>query len=198
MPPLDLTPRTAAVTSQLRALSNRRLCSSLALQQLLYYNVFWSAAWLVTHFVRIALRFRVGLAISDPDIVRTVLTVFWALAEPVRLGAGYYGNLQENVPWLVIFAALTLAPQTAVCYYMMLAQWYLTPFDQALQVVTAALLHSEFLVVLYAMARMLRLQRQQYYLFEAALQQQADAAQWRARQHPLLGGAAAAARCGLT
>jgi hypothetical protein len=39
----------------------------------------------------------VGLAISDPDIVRTALTAFWGLAEPVRLGAGYYGNLQENV-----------------------------------------------------------------------------------------------------
>jgi hypothetical protein len=26
-----------------------------------------------------------------------VLTIFWLLAEPVRLAAGYYGNLQENV-----------------------------------------------------------------------------------------------------
>ncbi|KIZ02263.1 hypothetical protein MNEG_5691 [Monoraphidium neglectum] len=96
--------------------------------------------------------------VSDPDVVRTVLTLFWLLAEPV--------------PWVVVFLALTLAPQTAVSYYMMLAQWYLTPFDQALQVVTALLLHSELLVALYAMARMLRMQRQQYYLFEAALQQQ--------------------------
>lgn len=190
----------------------------------------------------------------------------------------------------MVFTALTLAPQTAVCYYMMLAQWvspgdrvssgrrhpseagpergaasrdglacgclgpgrrlvrvaalmtprledtrsapkpvpcpaqYLTPFDRALQVVTAALLHTEFLVALYAvrrgvrpnqaraarpagsqakgrrrcpapppqMARMLRLQRQQYYLFEAALQQQADATQWRARQQRLREGDAAA------
>lgn len=117
--------------------------------------------------------------IADPDIVRTVLTIMWLLAEPLRLAAGYYGNLQENVsgcsvglarmavcvhaqyltcgwrravmatcrrrervqcglrmhaacihllaapqvPWLVVFSALTLAPQTAVCYYMMLAQW---------------------------------------------------------------------------
>ncbi len=35
--------------------------------------------------------------VADPDIVRTVLTVFWMLAEPVRLMAGYYGNLEENV-----------------------------------------------------------------------------------------------------
>jgi hypothetical protein len=42
-------------------------------------------------------QFRKGLLISDPDIVRTVLTIFWLIAEPGRLGAGYYGNLQENV-----------------------------------------------------------------------------------------------------
>jgi hypothetical protein len=33
----------------------------------------------------------------DPDIARTVLCIFWLLAEPVRLAAGWYGNLQENV-----------------------------------------------------------------------------------------------------
>jgi hypothetical protein len=27
------------------------------------------------------------------------------------------------VPWLVIFGVLTLVPQTAVCYYLMLAAW---------------------------------------------------------------------------
>lgn len=43
------------------------------------------------------MQFRQGLAIQDPDIVRTVLTIFWLLAEPVRLTAGYYGNLHENV-----------------------------------------------------------------------------------------------------
>jgi hypothetical protein len=26
-----------------------------------------------------------------------VLCIFWLLAEPVRLAAGWYGNLQENV-----------------------------------------------------------------------------------------------------
>jgi hypothetical protein len=28
-----------------------------------------------------------------------------------------------QVPWLVIFAVLTLVPQTAVCYYLMLAAY---------------------------------------------------------------------------
>lgn len=38
-----------------------------------------------------------GFTLVDPDIARTVLCIFWLLAEPVRLAAGWYGNLQENV-----------------------------------------------------------------------------------------------------
>jgi hypothetical protein len=104
---------------------------------------------------------------------------------------------------------------------------YLTPFDKAISVVTAVVLHAEFAVTLYAvrasaaggarfllfsrkqrprqgirtlttcnappplphkqtqrtqMVRMLRMQRRQYYLFEAALQQQQDKQQWRAQE----------------
>lgn len=33
----------------------------------------------------------------------------------------------SQVPWLVIFGVLTLVPQTAVCYYLMLAAWVSGP-----------------------------------------------------------------------
>jgi hypothetical protein len=46
-----------------------------------------------------------GFELSDPDIARTVLCIFWMLAEPIRLVAGWYGNLQENVSRLVWQAA---------------------------------------------------------------------------------------------
>ncbi len=38
-----------------------------------------------------------GLTLKDDDVVRTVFMMFWLVAEPVRLAAGWYGNLQENV-----------------------------------------------------------------------------------------------------
>lgn len=246
----------------------QEICSSLLLQQLLYYNIFWSVAWCITVGVRVHIKVSLqcqlkaaagtsqkhtddamlcqsctahtqtalgstptphmcaaplllslfvlvqygrGFTLVDPDIARTVLCIFWLLAEPVRLAAGWYGNLQENVrrphqdrpafmkadqpqhmlacwvlvapapaapaaeaaaaaivpglcggtrwqssgfehallgvcscpaaldrllchtcpapccclqvPWLVIFGVLTLVPQTAVCYYLMLAAW---------------------------------------------------------------------------
>lgn len=43
------------------------------------------------------LQYSRGFTLVDPDIARTVLCIFWMLAEPVRLAAGWYGNLQENV-----------------------------------------------------------------------------------------------------
>ena len=49
--------------------------------------------------------------------------LFWALAEPLRLLAGWAGNLGENVPWLVIYCVLCLVPQSAVAYYLMLAAY---------------------------------------------------------------------------
>jgi hypothetical protein len=190
--------------------AGREICSSLLLQQLLYYNAWLSPAWLVTIGLRVyikvaggrwvlratparaalrawrtvlgargllhnargpqsytcarapsanlPLQYGVGLSFVDPDIARTVLCIFWMLAEPVRLAAGWHGNLHENVsssapgaacwalephhcvaprhtccctcmhacmpaqvPWLVIFAVLTLVVQTSVVYYLMLA-----------------------------------------------------------------------------
>eukprot|EP00775_Hariotina_reticulata_P013897 gene13897-biopygen15828 len=132
-------------SSRIRALASNEICSSLLFQQLLYYNLYWSPAWLLALGVRCHVKYGRGFQLSDPDIARTVLCIFWMLAEPIRLAAGWYGNLQENVPWLVIFGVLTLVPQTAVCYYLMLAAYVL---------------------------HMLKAQRRQYYLFEHALQQQ--------------------------
>lgn len=162
----------AALSARLRALSSREICSSLLLQQLLFYNIYWSVAWCLTVLVRVHMKYGKGLALSDPDIARTVLSIFWLLAEPVRLAAGWYGNLQENVPWLVIFGVLTLVPQTAVCYYLMLAAYDLKPFDQALQVAMAIIIHLELFVAVRAVLHMFRAQRKQYYLFEHVLQEQ--------------------------
>jgi hypothetical protein len=186
-------------TLQLVCAAGRRIASSLLLQQLLYFNVFWSIAWLVAFSSRIfwkvrqirlpvqrcwqhpldrynmptlVLQYGKGLKFKDPDVVRTVLSSFWLAAEPIRLWSGYYGNLQENVrtssyysgvgqrqrtaheaagdastrcimappgnlaswnpgtdtsltlqvPWLVIFLILTMAPQVPVCFYLMMVQ----------------------------------------------------------------------------
>jgi hypothetical protein len=38
-----------------------------------------------------------GLRVADPDEVRTIFIVLFMAFEPLRLTAGYYGNLKEQV-----------------------------------------------------------------------------------------------------
>lgn len=160
------------VDPRLRNLTNRKICASLLLQQLLYYNMFWSPAWFLFRIVRVFYLYAHGLQVSDPDVVRMVLMTFWTLAEPLRLSAGYYGNLKENVPWLLIFGVLSLAPQVPVCYYLMMVQYDLKPIDKAVQIVMALIIHIEFFVAIYAVRRVLKVQEGQFYLLEYALTQQ--------------------------
>lgn len=51
---------------------------------------------------------------GDDDKIRTALMFFWLAAEPLRLAAGYYGNLQENVRSARAAAALGNAPHTLI------------------------------------------------------------------------------------
>lgn len=47
--------------------------------------------------LRLFLQYFDALTYQDDDVVRTVLIAIWAAAEPCRLVAGYFGNLQEHV-----------------------------------------------------------------------------------------------------
>jgi hypothetical protein len=42
-------------------------------------------------------QYRRGLLIFDPDEVRIVFLALFTFFEPIRLAAGYYGNLKERV-----------------------------------------------------------------------------------------------------
>jgi Predicted membrane protein len=48
------------------------------------------------------MQYLVGLQVRDPDEVRTIFLVFWMIFEPLRLLAGFHGNLQEKVRVLTL------------------------------------------------------------------------------------------------
>ena len=54
--------------------------------------MFWSKL-LTEHDVQ----YMKGLSLVDPDEVRTIFLVLFMIFEPLRLTAGYYGNLKEQV-----------------------------------------------------------------------------------------------------
>lgn len=43
-----------------------------------------------------------GLTLVDPDEVRTIFLVLFMIFEPLRLTAGYYGNLKEQVRYSLV------------------------------------------------------------------------------------------------
>lgn len=45
-----------------------------------------------------------------------------ALLKVLRLGLGYFGNLEERVPWLLGFWMLTLFPQPILLLYFLVIQ----------------------------------------------------------------------------
>mmetsp|Transcript_20439 Transcript_20439/g.56978 ORF Transcript_20439/g.56978 Transcript_20439/m.56978 type:complete len:133 (+) Transcript_20439:366-764(+) len=120
--------------------------------------------WLFTRYFD-ALYYR------DDDVVRTVLISLWAGAEPVRIVAGYIGNLQEHLPWLIVYVILTMVPHHVTTYYVMTASKDRTPVTNAVQVVQAVLLEINLLAGFHAVWKLFTQQRQQFYLFESALEE---------------------------
>lgn len=45
----------------------------------------------------VSMQYMTGLVMVDPDEVRTIFMVLFMVFEPIRLTAGYYGNLREEV-----------------------------------------------------------------------------------------------------
>uniref|UniRef100_A0A061SGG9 Uncharacterized protein n=2 Tax=Tetraselmis sp. GSL018 TaxID=582737 RepID=A0A061SGG9_9CHLO len=146
--------------------THRRICCSLFLQQLVYYNIFYSIFWSFTKSWLICSRYYYDLSVRDPDEVRTIMMVFFFVSEPLRLWSGFAGNLYENVPLLAFFWILTLFPSTLSSLYLLLAQKQKTPIDTAIQLVMTVFVLLEILYTPVATWRMLRLQRVQFYLHD--------------------------------
>ncbi len=79
------------------ASADTRVASSVLLQQLLYLNVLFSPGWFTAFVVILARKYGQGVTLQDPDEVRIAMTIIWVITEPLRLLAGYTGNLRENV-----------------------------------------------------------------------------------------------------
>ena len=67
-------------------------------------------------------------------ILDPVLFVLWSICEPLRLHAGFVGNVQEKVPELVGYWFFTLLPQLPINIYFLLLPQQSTPLDTALAI----------------------------------------------------------------
>eukprot|EP00892_Ulva_mutabilis_P007005 jgi/Ulvmu1/4677/UM002_0408.1 len=119
--------------SRVVRLGPREIASSLAFQKLIFFNSWFSMAWWITTVVILLRKYMRGLAIVDPDEVRTIFMVLFMAFEPIRLLAGYYGNLREEVPLLLVLILLSIIPTLPACIYMLVAQYHMDSYQLAIQ-----------------------------------------------------------------
>mmetsp|Transcript_31274 Transcript_31274/g.37824 ORF Transcript_31274/g.37824 Transcript_31274/m.37824 type:complete len:281 (-) Transcript_31274:24-866(-) len=163
------------------SLTNTIIASSLWLQILLYHNVHFSVVWFLLNIG--STYFKGVMYGKNHDEIRTICTVLWMVAEPTRLYAGYAGNLQEKVPLLVVFMAMTFFPCIPVSAYLFIAQKAVQPFDKAVNVVMLAMLFLQLLAGGIAINKLVRSQDQKFYLQDYEQQRMALAHQPRTNTH---------------
>lgn len=134
------------------------------LQQFLFCNAYYSPAWLLTFVVILGRKYGSGAGISDPDEIRLAVTCIWLLMEPLRLWAGYSGNLKENVPVVIVFLLVTVFMAAPISVYLLVAQKDNTRLDKSINTVMLALLSGQITSGLHAVFQILRSQTQKYYL----------------------------------
>lgn len=106
-------------------------------------------------------------------ILDPVLFVLWSICEPLRLHAGFVGNVQEKVPELVGYWFFTLLPQLPINIYFLLLPQQGTPLDRALAII---MLFAHFLGFIRAwfIIRELVKHQQMQLKFDQAMRQQSS------------------------
>ena len=117
--------------------------SSVGLQTLLYFNVWFSALWLIFYFLMGRWR---SANLETPlafNVMSPLVFILWLLAEPVRMYFGWSGNLEEKVPQLGTFVLLSVFPTfVSIVYFLGLAPNRM-PIDYALNAVMAFFVGAE-------------------------------------------------------
>eukprot|EP00474_Spongospora_subterranea_P011726 CRZ12184.1 hypothetical protein [Spongospora subterranea] len=100
----------------------RQMSSSLSLQILLYYNVWYSGLYAVVNILITS--FKISKYKDDQfvSVLTPILLGIWCLVEPCRLALAYAGNLQERIQHLAAFFFLTLFPQAFLVVYVLAIQ----------------------------------------------------------------------------
>eukprot|EP00198_Chlamydomonas_reinhardtii_P001074 XP_001690409.1 predicted protein [Chlamydomonas reinhardtii] len=170
---LPLHPVQTGFDPRLRNLADRKIVSNVFLQQLLFYRPYFDIGWLLFWAVFIFQNYWEGLKLKDNDIVRTIFFLFWFITEPIRYYAGMYGNLQENLPWLIMFTLLCVFPQMGTHLYLLMGTFRRNARTKAIQYVALGLQLLDLAAGVYTVFSMYRKQKRQFYLFEYVLNQRA-------------------------
>ncbi|XP_071946430.1 transmembrane protein 17B-like isoform X2 [Antedon mediterranea] len=138
------------------------LVTSLPLQMLLYFNVFYFPFWIISCIVMLELKF---LHLQEIyQFIHITVYIIMSGTEIMRLYLGYLGNLQERVPELAGFWLLTLVLQLPLCALLLAGGAMPFPIERAIHIVLLLFLFSEVLIGYHALKVMSNHQVMKFHL----------------------------------
>ncbi|KAH1180133.1 hypothetical protein KIL84_008969 [Mauremys mutica] len=137
--------------------------SSLPLQMLLFFNVFYFPCWGLSEGIMLALKY--GLLPCYYQFLLVAAFLILALAEGLRLYLGYIGNLQEKVPELAGFLLLSFLIQLPLLLFLLTDEHIIRlPLETAVHIIYLGFLASEITAAFFALKVMTRQLATQFYL----------------------------------
>ncbi|XP_015684060.1 transmembrane protein 17B-like [Protobothrops mucrosquamatus] len=157
--------RTGAHLEQGQNQNGHRVLSSLPLQMLLYFNVFFLPFWGLSEAIMLELKFSLLPLYYQCLLVGAYLTIVGV--ESARLFLGYVGNLQEKVPELAGFLLLSVVIEMPVLLFILTDHQVIRmPLEMAVHGVLLCFLTSEIVAASFALKGIARHLARQFYLMQ--------------------------------
>nr|XP_056715013.1 transmembrane protein 17B-like [Euleptes europaea] len=157
----------------------QEVLSSLPLQMMLYFNVFYFPFWCVSEGLMLELKYNLLPTYYQILLIGAYLMII--LMEGLRLYLGYIGNLQEKVPELAGFLLLSFLIELPVLLFLLTDKDTIRlPLEIATHLILLLFLTSEIAAGFFALKGMSKQLAMQFYLkqFEEAPQRPGRVRHW--------------------
>ncbi|KAM9371562.1 transmembrane protein 17B-like [Phaethornis superciliosus] len=143
--------------------SAHEVLSSLPLQMMLYFNVYFFPVWCLAEGMMLQLKYH--LLPQHYQFLLVTAFLILSVAEGSRLYLGYVGNLQEKVPELAGFLLISFLIQLPLLLFLLTDSHTIRlPLEMAMHSLLLAFLLTEILAALFVLKTMTKELAAQFYL----------------------------------
>ena len=137
--------------------------SSVTFQQLVSYNVMFSAVYLMFGVLNSTEKINYVYAAPLNAKLHVPLLCIWGVAEAARIYCGFVGNLSERVPEMSAFLLISFFPQVPTLLFLTFLQEHTFPVDHVLGLIALGLIFVEVIVGVATFRRLILRQTAQFY-----------------------------------
>lgn len=142
--------------------TNTEIGSSLLLQMVMYFNVYFSLAWFLLQIYFVKWKLDKYDMATELQIFLPTYTFLWGVSETLRLLFGYVGNLREKVPHLLGFLLLSLVPHLPLTLYFVMFQPEMLSYDSWAGAISLGFVLLEFILGIRAVRMLVRSQKSKF------------------------------------